>query len=101
MLRTQETLVISAVSSHWFHVEVTRSMRLLIGVTNDGRRLQPDSLEDMRFLQVDVERGDKVKLLVTPSLGYGPCTMGPLRQIVEGCEGREDLEASVAVALRE
>merc|ERR1719408_563263 len=71
MLRTQETLVISAVSSHWFHVEVTRAMRLLVGVTND-MRLQPETLDDMRLVEVDVRRGDRVKLLVTPSLGYGP-----------------------------
>ena len=45
MLRTQQTLVISAVSSRWFVVDVVRPMRLLVGATIEGQeRLQPTAL---------------------------------------------------------
>eukprot|EP00397_Hematodinium_sp_SG-2012_P010340 GEMP01010451.1.p1 GENE.GEMP01010451.1~~GEMP01010451.1.p1 ORF type:complete len:262 (+),score=53.36 GEMP01010451.1:158-943(+) len=74
MLRTQQTLVISPVQSRWFVVDVTRPMRLLIGATSESsERLQPQSLSCMKIIPVDLKgRGDRVKLLVTPSLGYGP-----------------------------
>jgi len=74
MLRTQQSLVISPVQSRWFVVDVTRPMRLLIGATSEGSdRLQPTDLSCMKIMVVDLKgRSDRVKLLVTPSLGYGP-----------------------------
>ena len=78
MLRTQESLVISAVSSRWFHLEVTRPMRILVGATNEGKRLQPQCLEEMKVVLLEVQRGDRVKVLITPSLGYGPSRMAAM-----------------------
>lgn len=78
MLRTQQSLVITPVQSRWFVVDVTRPMRLLIGATSEGSdRLQPTDLSCMKIMVVDLKgRGDRVKLLVTPSLGYGPINNG-------------------------
>jgi hypothetical protein len=78
MLRTQESLVISAVASRWFHLEVARPMRILVGATNEGKRLQPQCLEEMKVVLLDVQRGDRVKVLITPSLGYGPSRMAAM-----------------------
>ncbi|CAD7950227.1 unnamed protein product [Amoebophrya sp. A25] len=74
MLRTQDTLVISNVSSRWFVVDAVRPMRLLVGATTEGHdRLQPADLSRLKVIPVDLTgRGDRVKLLVTPSLGYAP-----------------------------
>jgi len=74
MLRTQQTLVISPVSSRWFVVDVIRPLRLLVGATTEGQeRLQPNDPSRMKIIAVDLKgRGDRVKLLVMPSLGYAP-----------------------------
>lgn len=74
MLRTQQSLLVSPVQSRWFVVDVTRPMRMLIGATSESsERLQPQNLSCMRIAAIDLKgRGDRVKLLVTPSLGYGP-----------------------------
>lgn len=91
MLRTQESLVISSVSSRWFHLEIARPLQLLAGVTNEGKRLQPQCLEEMKVVQLDLQRGDRVKLLVTPSLGYG---RAPLKRIVEGTDEERTLQSA-------
>lgn len=73
MLRTQQSLVISPVSSRWFVLEASREMSILIGATTEGaQRLQPCDLERIETVTVEARRGDRIKLLAMPALGYAP-----------------------------
>jgi len=79
MLRTQQSLVISPVSSRWFVVDTAREMKILIGATTEGlERLQPACLSTLKLVSIQARRGDRIKLLATPALGYAPCAEGTL-----------------------
>eukprot|EP00391_Amoebophrya_sp_Ameob2_P005729 CAMPEP_0178988518 /NCGR_PEP_ID=MMETSP0795-20121207/3852_1 /TAXON_ID=88552 /ORGANISM="Amoebophrya sp., Strain Ameob2" /LENGTH=270 /DNA_ID=CAMNT_0020679795 /DNA_START=190 /DNA_END=1002 /DNA_ORIENTATION=+ len=85
MLRTQDSLIVSAVSSRWFVVDVVRADKLLIGVavaTAGCSNLQPTNMESLKLIEIELagppDHGthpgatttttSRVKLLVTPSV---------------------------------
>eukprot|EP00747_Dinoflagellata_sp_TGD_P097261 gnl/TRDRNA2_/TRDRNA2_167080_c0_seq1.p1 gnl/TRDRNA2_/TRDRNA2_167080_c0~~gnl/TRDRNA2_/TRDRNA2_167080_c0_seq1.p1 ORF type:complete len:265 (-),score=44.63 gnl/TRDRNA2_/TRDRNA2_167080_c0_seq1:111-905(-) len=73
MVKTQQSLVISPVSSRWFMMDTARDMCLLVGVTTESSdKLQPEDASKFLMVQVQVKRGDRTKLLATPALGFAP-----------------------------